>query len=104
MNPIYMIGVTICFVLFTLIIVTFSTLVPKDTANNSKLMSMIVAFSASVSIFTYGLALYYFSRNPEYLLQFILAVLFLVMLPGMLISSSIATITISNLRDVVANS
>ena len=99
-----MIGVTICFVLFTLIIVTFSTLVPKDTANNSKLMSMIVAFSASVSIFTYGLALYYFSRNPEYLLQFILAVLFLVMLPGMLISSSIATITISNLRDVVANS
>ena len=104
MNPIYLIGVTICVVLFTLIIVTFSTLVPKDTANNSKLMSMIVAFSASVSMFSYGLALYYFSRNPEYLLQFVLAVLFLVMLPGILISSSIATITISNLRDIVANS
>jgi hypothetical protein len=104
MNPIYLIGVTICIVLFTLIIVTFSTLAPKDTANNSKLMSMIIAFSASVSIFSYGLALYYFSRNPEYLLQFILAVMFLVILPGILISSSIATVTISNLRDIVANS
>jgi VanZ family protein len=67
-------------------------------------MSMIVAFSASVSIFSYGLALYYFSRNPESLLQFILAVMFLVMLPGILISSSIATVTVSNLRDIVANS
>jgi hypothetical protein len=67
-------------------------------------MSMIIAFSATVSIFSYGLALYYFSRNPEYLLQFVLAVMFLVILPGMLISSSIATVTISNLRDVVANS
>jgi len=104
MNPIYLIGVTICIVLFTLIIATFSSLVPKDTANNSKLMSMIVAFSASVSIFSYGLALYYFSRNPEYLLQFVLAVMFLVILPGILISSSIATVTVSNLRDIVANS
>lgn len=104
MNPIYLIGVTICIVLFTLIIATFSSLVPKDSANNSKLMSMIVAFSASVSIFSYGLALYYFSRNPEYLLQFVLAVMFLVILPGILISSSIATVTVSNLRDIVANS
>lgn len=104
MNPIYAIGITICIVLFTLIIVTFSTLIPKDTANNSKLMSMIVAFSMSVSIFSYGLALYYFSRNPEYLQQFILAVLFLAILPGILISSSITTVTISNLRDIVANS
>jgi VanZ family protein len=104
MNPIYVIGVSICIVLFTLIIVTFSSLVPKDTANNSKLMSMIVAFSASVSIFSYGLALYYFSRNPEYLLQFVLAVMFLVILPGILISASIATVTVSNLRDIVANS
>jgi hypothetical protein len=104
MNPIYIIGIVICIVLFTLIIVTFSALVPKDTANNSKLMSMIVAFSASVSIFSYGLALYYFSRNPEALQQFLLAVMFLVILPGMLISSSISTVTISNLRDIVANS
>jgi len=104
MDSLYIVGITICIVLFTLIVVTFSTLIPKDTANNSKLMSMIVAFSASVSIFSYGLALYYFSRNPESLLQFILAVMFLVMLPGILISSSIATVTVSNLRDIVANS
>lgn len=104
MNPIYLIGVTICIVLFTLIIVTFSTLIPKDTANNSKLMSMIVAFSASVSIFSYGLALYFFSRNPEYLQQFLLALIFLVVLPGILIGASISTVTVSNLRDIVANS
>lgn len=67
-------------------------------------MSIIFAFSISVSIFSYGLALYYFSRNPEYLQQFILAVLFLAILPGMLITSSITTVTVSNLRDIVANS
>jgi biotin transporter BioY len=103
MNAVYIVGLAICVVLFTLIIATFSTLSPKDTANNSKLMSMIIAFSATVSIFSYGLALYYFSRNPEYLLQFLLAVMFLVILPGMLVSASVATVTISNLRDLVAN-
>ena len=104
MHPLYLIGVCICIVLFTLIVTVFSSLVPKDSANNSKLLSMVVGFSATVSIFSYGLALYYFSKNPEYLLQFVLAVMFLAILPGILISSSIATITISNLRDIVANS
>jgi membrane protein insertase Oxa1/YidC/SpoIIIJ len=104
MNPVYLIGVLINIVLFSLLIATFSSLSPKDTANNSKLLSMIVGFSATVSIFSYGLALYYFSRNPEYLLQFLLATTFLVVLPGLLIGASVATVTISNLRDVVANS
>lgn len=103
MNAVYIVGLAICIVLFTLIIATFSTLSPKDTANNSKLMSMIIAFSVTVSIFSYGLALYYFSRNPEYLLQFLLAAMFLVILPGTLIGASVATVTISNLRDLVAN-
>jgi len=103
MNPVYLIGVLINIVLFTLLITTFGALSPKDTSNNSKLMSMIVAFSATVSIFSYGLALYYFSRNPEYLLQFLLATTFLFVLPGILIGASVATVTISNLRDVIAN-
>ena len=103
MNPVYLIGVLINIVLFTLIIATFSSLSQKDTSNNSKLLSMIVAFSASVSIFSYGLALYYFSRNPEHLLQFLLGVTFLVVLPGILIGASVATVTVSNLRDIVAN-
>ena len=104
MNPVYLIGILINIVLFTLLFSTFSSLSPKDTANNSKLLTMIVSFSASVSIFSYGLALYYFSRNPEYLLQFLLATVLLVLLPGVLISASVATVTISNLRDVIANS
>ena len=104
MNPVYIIGISICVVLFTVVIATYATLAQKDTANNTKLMSIIIAFSATASIFAYGLALYYFAANPDYLLQFILAVMMLVLLPGTLIGVSVATVAVSNLRDVIANS
>ena len=75
----------------------------KDKANNTKLLSIITAFSVAVSVFAYGLTLYYFSRNPEYLIQFLLAITMLVMLPGTLIGVSVASIAVSNLRDTIAN-
>ena len=104
MNPIYIVGIAICVVLFTVIVATFTSLSQKDTANNTKLLSIIIAFSVAVSLFAYGLALYYFSRNPDFLLQFLLATVMLVLLPGTLIGTSVAAVTVSNLRDVVANS
>ena len=104
MNSIYIIGVLICIVLFTVVIATFVSLSGKDTANNSKLLTIIIAFSAVSSLFAYGLALFYFSRNPTYLIHFVLAVVMLVMLPGTLISTSVAAVTISNLRDVLSSS
>jgi membrane protein insertase Oxa1/YidC/SpoIIIJ len=104
MNPVYIIGIAICVVLFTAEIATFATLAQKDSANNTKLLSMIIGFAVTASMFAYGLALYYFSTNPDYLIQFLLATTMLVLLPGTLISVSVATVTVSNLRDVVANS
>jgi len=103
MNPIYLIGIFICTLLFSIVLATFSSLSHKDTANNSKLLTIIIAFSIVCSLFAYGLSLFYFSRNPDYLIHFILAVVMLVMLPGTLISTSVAAVTISNLRDIVAN-
>jgi uncharacterized membrane protein YfcA len=103
MNAVYIIGICICVVLFTVVIATFLSLSQKDKANNTKLLSIISAFSVACSIFAYGLALYYFSRNPEYLIQFILAIVMLVMLPGTLIGVSVASIAVSNLRDTIAN-
>ena len=103
MNPLYIIGICICSVLLVVIITTFSALSGKDTANNSKLLTIIIAFSTVTSLFAYGLALFYFSNNPQYLVHFVLALTMLIMLPGMLISTSISSITLSNLRDVVAN-
>jgi biotin transporter BioY len=104
MDSIYIVGVCICLVLLAVVIGTFSSLSSKDEANNTKLMSIIIAFSVVTSLFAYGLALFYFSRNPDYQIQFIMAVTMLVLLPGMLISSSVAAVTVSNLRDVLANS
>ena len=102
MNPIFIIGICICIVLFTVVIVTFSSLSQKDTANNSKLLSIIIAFSTTSSIFAYALAVYYFSHNPDYLLHFILGLVMLVMLPGTLIGTSVAAVTVSNLRESIA--
>lgn len=104
MNPIYIIGIAICVVLFTVIAATFGSLSQKDTANNTKLLSIIIAFSVAASIFAYGLALYYFSKNPDFLIQFLLATVMLILLPGMLVSVSISSVTVSNLRDAIANS
>ena len=103
MNAVYIIGICICVVLFTVVIATFMSLSQKDKANNTKLLSIITAFSVAVSVFAYGLTLYYFSRNPEYLIQFLLAITMLVMLPGTLIGVSVASIAVSNLRDTIAN-
>lgn len=100
----YYIGVGICAILGITTIATYATLLPKDSAQNTKLLTVVTVFSFVTSITAYFLALYYFSSNPNHLLQFVLAIVMLVLLPGMLISTSISTITISNLRDTLAAS
>lgn len=100
----YMVGIGICVVLAGTTIGTFATLLPKDSAQNTKLLTVVSVFSFVTSITAYFLAVYYFSTNPNNMIQFILAIVMLIILPGMLISTSVSTITISNLRDTLAAS
>ena len=100
----YYIALAVCGVLGITTIATYATLLPKDSAQNTKLLTVVSVFSFVTSITAYFLAVYYFSTNPNYLIQFVLAVVMLVILPGMLISASVSTITISNLRDTLAAS
>lgn len=100
----YYVAVAICVVMFTVVVSTFATLVPKDSSQNTKLLAVIGAFSFAASITGYGLALYHFSHNPSYLIQFLLGLVMLVILPASLISVSVSTITVSNLRDTLAAS
>ncbi len=104
MNWPYYVAVGICITLFTVVVATYGTLVPKDNAQNTKLLAIVSTFSIAASITAYALALYHFSHNPTYMIQFILMVVMLVLLPSALISTSISTITISNLRDTLAAS
>jgi hypothetical protein len=80
----------------------YSALIPKDSAQNTKMLTTITVFSFAAAIAAYGLALWHFSSNPQYMIQFILAITMLVLLPSALISVSISTVTISNLRDTLA--
>lgn len=80
----------------------YSSLIPKDSAQNTKMLTTITVFSFAAAIAAYGLALWHFSANPQYMIQFILAVVMLILLPSALISVSISTVTISNLRDTLA--
>ena len=100
----YYVSLAICGVLFTVVVSTFATLVPKDSAQNSKLLAVISVFSFAASLTAYALSLYHFSHNPAYLIQFILAITMLVLLPAALISTSVSAITLSNLRDTLAAS
>ena len=104
MESLHIIAGVICLILFTVIVATFMSLSKKDSASNSKLLSIIIAFSFVSSLFSYGLAVYYFARNPEYQLQFLQALVMLVALPGTLIGVSVGSIAVSNLRDTIANS
>jgi len=98
----YYVAVSICALLSVVTIITFRTLLPKDSAENTKLLAIIVAFSFVASFVAYALALYTFSSNPSYMIQFILGVVMIVLLPAAIISTSVSTIVISNLRDAVA--
>lgn len=98
----YYVAVAICAVMFTVVVSTYATLVPKDSAQNTKLLAIVGVFAFATSITAYALALYHFSHNPTYLIQFILAMLMLVVLPASLMSVGVTTVTISNLRDTLA--
>jgi len=102
MNWPYYISIAICLVLLIADIVMFATLIPKDSSQNTKLLTIVSVFSFAVSLVSYALAQYNFANNPNYLIQFILALVMLVILPASLVSVSISTIAVSNLRDTLA--
>jgi hypothetical protein len=102
MNWSYYVAIAICVMLTITVISLYSSLIPKDSAQNTKMLTTIAVFSFAAAIAAYGLALWHFSTNPQYMMQFMLAVMMLVLLPSALISVSISTVTISNLRDTLA--
>ena len=98
----YMVSIAICGMLAIIVGVTYGTLLPKDSAQNTKLLAIVTVFSFVASLIAYALALYHFSHNPGQMAQFILGIVMIIILPCTLISASISTITISNLRDTLA--
>jgi hypothetical protein len=102
MNASFIVGIALCVVMLAITIGGYASLSPKDTANNEKILSMIIGFSITFSFVAFGLALYYFSYNVEYLAIFLLAIVMLVCLPGTLIATAISTVTVSKMRDTLA--
>lgn len=102
MNWPYYIAVSICVTLVIIVAVLYSLLLPKDNAQNTKILTTVSVFSFAASVTAYALALWHFSSNPQYMIQFILGLVMLVILPATLISVSVSTVTISNLRDTLA--
>lgn len=100
MNWPFSIAMGICLVEMTVVIATFATLLPKDSAQNTKLMALVSVFSAIAAITAYMLAQYALSN--EYIIQFLLATVFLIVIPMTLISVAISTIAVSNMRDTLA--
>jgi hypothetical protein len=101
-NAPFAISIGVCGMLAVIAGVTYGTLLPKDSAQNTKLLAIVTVFSFVASLIAYALALYHFSHNPGQMIQFILGIVMIIILPCALISASISTITISNLRDTLA--
>lgn len=97
-----MVALAICGMMIVIVGITFGTLIPKDSAQNTKLLALVTVFSFVSSLIAYALALFHFSHNPSQLIQFILFIVMLVVLPCALVSAGISTIAVSNLRDTLA--
>lgn len=98
----YLVSLGICATLIIIAGITFGTLIPKDSSQNTKLLAIVTVFSFVASLIAYALSLYHFSHNPTQMIQFILAIVMIIVLPCALVSASISTITISNMRDTLA--
>jgi hypothetical protein len=98
----YYVGIAACLMLSIVTIATFATLTPKDSAENTKLLTIIIVFCFVASLTAYALALYTFAANPNHLTQFLLMVMMIVVLPASLISAGVSTLAVSNLRDTLA--
>jgi len=97
-----MVSLGICVTIIVMTGVTFGTLIPKDSAQNTKLLVIVTVFSFVASLLAYAMALFHFSHNPSQLIQFLLLIVMVVILPCSLVSAGIATVTISNMRDALA--
>lgn len=101
-NAAFYITLVICIATAITACVLYSVLLPKDNSQNTKILTTMSIFSFMASVTAYALALWHFSSNPTYMIQFILAMMMLVVLPATLISVSVSTVAISNLRDTLA--
>ena len=102
MNWSQILTISLCAAFSVVVISTYAALIPKDSSGNTTLLTVISVFSICASVTAYALALFYFSANPNHMLQFLLAMVLLVCLPASLISTAISTVTISNLRESLA--
>jgi hypothetical protein len=100
----FYITLALCLAFVITAISLYSLLLPKDDAQNTKILISVTVFSFAASITAYALALWHFSSNPNQMIHFTLGMMMLVMLPASLVSASVSTITISNLRDTLAAS
>lgn len=97
----FYISLIVCAVMFVSLILVYRLALPKDSDQSSKLVAVVGTFSIAVAITAYFIAARYFSGDPATMLQFTLAITFLLM-AGSLISVAISTSQLTGLRDTLA--
>jgi drug/metabolite transporter (DMT)-like permease len=98
----FYISMIVCFVMFVSLILVYTFALPKDSDQSSKLVAVVGTFSVAVAITAYFIAARHFSGDPSTMLQFILAITFLLM-AGSIISVGISTAQLTGLRDTLAS-
>ena len=87
---------SVLILLLTVFALTYSKVVEMDHIRNSKQHEVTIVTAFLGGFIAWRLASHYFTQNPQYLMQFVLAALLLFVLPVTLFSVSVATITSSN--------
>jgi hypothetical protein len=97
-----LVAYVICAAMAAITIATYVMVIPKTDGQSAKIMTVVSAFSAATCVVGYFLALWHFSSNPDQMLQFLLAMVMLVVLPASLISAAISTVSISSMVENAA--
>lgn len=92
----YWMAVLMVAILYTISLASVLKMIEKEPNEQTKRLRSLVLFSFTGAFLIYGLLSFYFSRDSTHLLTFLVAITFIVILPAILMTASVASITASN--------
>jgi cytochrome bd-type quinol oxidase subunit 2 len=98
----FAISVVMCLAMVIAIIASYSTTVTTDSDQTSKLLGVVIGTAIATAVPCYGISMWLFKGNPSMLLHFLLAVMLIVIMPMSVVSASLSTAQLNELRNTVA--
>lgn len=92
----YWLSVLMVAILFTLSLASLLKIVEKEPHEATKRLKTLMLLAYATGFILYGLMSFYFSRDATHFMTVLISLTFLVLLPAILMTASVASIATSN--------